>query len=132
MESNGKITEADVTNPRGILDKTTFDTSGYASGGLPTSYKRAVGGPEQQTTAYQYDRAGTGLLFSSTDPLGRQTTFAYDSSGCGNITGITRLAGTGNAVTTTMAYQSANPCVGSFNQLTSVTDPLNHTITFGY
>src|SRR5262249_25409415 len=71
----------------------------------------------------------------TSDALGRQTTYTYD--GCGNTTSITRLAGTPNAVTTTMAYQTAPPgtqypCVTAFNQITSITDPLNHTNSFGY
>src|SRR5215510_8903401 len=58
------------------------------------------------------------------DQLGRTTSFAYDSMG--NMTSITRLAGTGNAVTTSFTYEA------TFNQLASVTDPLNHTTQFGY
>ena len=42
----------------------------------------------------------------------------------GNMTSITRLAGTSEAVTTNFTYDAV------FNQLTSVTDPLNHTVTF--
>ncbi len=44
----------------------------------------------------------------------------------GNVTSLTRLAGTGGAVTTTYTYES------TFNQVASVTDPLNHTTTFAY
>ena len=134
VDANGNITQADVTNPRGFVDRSVFDTSGYHSGGNLTSHIRAVGRPEQQTTTYQYDAAAT-LMLSSTDPLGRQTTFTYDSSGCGNVTGITRLAGTGNAVTTNIAYQTpagGSPCTTVFNQVTAVTDPLGHSTTFGY
>jgi hypothetical protein len=42
-----------------------------------------------------------------------------------DLTSVTRLAGTADAVTTTYAYEPA------FNQLTSLTDPLNHTTSFG-
>jgi len=44
----------------------------------------------------------------------------------GNMTSVTRLSGTADAVTTTFTYDS------TFNQITSVTDPLNHTMTYGY
>jgi YD repeat-containing protein len=93
---------------------------------------RALGRPEQQMTTTQNDLT-TGLTLSTTDALGRQTSFTYDS--CGNMTGVTRLAGTPSAITTTMAYQtpaSGATCVSVFNQVTSVTDPLNHTTTFAF
>jgi hypothetical protein len=38
-----------------------------------------------------------------------------------NLTSVTRLAGTGDAVTTSFTYES------TFQQLASVTDPLSHT-----
>jgi YD repeat-containing protein len=108
---------------------------GYYSGGKLVSFTRALGQPEQQTTFYQYDPVGTGLMKNATDALGRQTSYSYDS--CGNMTGITRLAGTSSAVTTTLAYQTAAPgtaypCVAVYNQITSITDPLSHATTFGY
>ncbi|MGH2459982.1 MAG: RHS repeat-associated core domain-containing protein, partial [Chloroflexota bacterium] len=61
---------------------------------------------------------------SVTDALGRVTSYTYDA--LGNVTSVTRLAGTSGAVTTTMTYDP------TFNQLTSITDPLNHTTSFGY
>jgi RHS repeat-associated protein len=42
------------------------------------------------------------------------------------VIGVTRLAGTANATTTTMTYDSI------FNQITSATDPLNHAVLFRY
>ncbi len=56
--------------------------------------------------------------------LGRQTDFAYDAMG--DLTSLTRLAGTGNAVTTTFTYEP------TFNRVASITDPLSHTTTFAY
>jgi RHS repeat-associated protein len=132
--ANGNIIQTTVTNPRGFVSQSNFDTSGYLSGGDLTSFVAALGRPEQQTTTYQYDPAGTGLMLSSTDPLGRQSSFTYDS--CGNMNGITWLAGTANAVNTAMTYQTGSgtyPCVTStFNLVTSITDPLSHTTSFGY
>ena len=42
------------------------------------------------------------------------------------MTSLIRLSGTADAVTTTFTYEPA------FNQLSTVTDPLNHTTTYGY
>src|SRR5947207_9344025 len=73
------------------------------------------------------DHCVTGVLtcalpiLSTTDALNRQTTYTYDA--LGNVTSITRLAGTPNAVTSRFAYEPA------FNQLTAISDPLGHTTT---
>lgn len=88
-----------------------------------TSYIQALLTPDEQTTTSQFD-ATTGLMLRTTDALTRQTTFAYNSGGCGNMTGITSLAGTETVVTTTMACQTStinNPCASAFNQVTSIT-----------
>lgn len=114
--ANGKITQANVTNPRGKVRRITFNSNGYV-----VSETRALGQPEQQT--YNYDRqAGTNLLLSATDPLSRTTSFTYDTMG--SLTSETRLSGTTEAATTTMTYEPA------FNQVSSVTDALNHTTAF--
>ncbi|HKV94282.1 MAG TPA: RHS repeat-associated core domain-containing protein [Candidatus Angelobacter sp.] len=52
------------------------------------------------------------------------TSFDYDSAG--NPIRVTRLDGTPDAVTNTAIYS------GPFGQISSATDPLNHTTTFGY
>jgi RHS repeat-associated protein len=44
----------------------------------------------------------------------------------GNLTSVTRLAGTANAVTTTLTYTT------KFNQLATITDPLSHTSSLFY
>jgi YD repeat-containing protein len=59
-----------------------------------------------------------------TDPLGRKTDFSYDSAG--NVTSITRLATTGDAVTTSFTYEP------TFSQVATITDPLSHTTDFEY
>jgi RHS repeat-associated protein len=56
--------------------------------------------------------------------MSRETTYAYDTHG--NVTSVVRLAGTGNAVTTTFTYEPA------YHQIASVTDPLNQTTSFVY
>ncbi|MGH9960316.1 MAG: DUF6531 domain-containing protein, partial [Pyrinomonadaceae bacterium] len=118
LDTNGKITQTDVTDPRGNVRRVTFNSDGYT-----LSETLALGNPEQQT--YSYERqAGTNLLLSVTDPLTRRTSFIYDAMG--NLTSVTRLSGTPQAATTTMTREP------DFNQVSSVTDPLNHTSSFAY
>ncbi len=58
------------------------------------------------------------------DALSRRTEYAYDSMG--NVSSVTRMAGTSEAVTTSFTNEI------SFNQVASVTDPLNHTTSFAH
>jgi YD repeat-containing protein len=111
------VAQADVTDPRGYVREVKFNSTGYV-----TSDTLALNQPEQQTITYSY--YSDNLLQSVTDSLGRVTSFDYD--GLGNTTRVTRLDGTPNAVTSTFAYN------GPFAQLSSATDPLNHTSTFSY
>lgn len=116
--SNGKVIQTDLTDPRGIVRRVTFNADGYA---LTDTY--ALGLPEQQTTTYNR-QAGTNLVLSMTDALNRVTSYTYDPMG--NRTSVTRLSGTPEAVTTTFTYEPA------FNKVASVTDPLDHTTTYDY
>ncbi len=81
----GTIAQVDVTDPRSIIRRVTFNASGY-----PLTDTRALGRPEQQGTTSSR-QTSTHFLLAVTDPLGRQTAFAYDA--LGNPTTITRLAG---------------------------------------
>lgn len=114
---NPLITQVDVTDPNGNIKRVQFGPTGYTS-----SVTYAFGKPEQQTYTYRY--YSDNLPQSVTDPLGRVTSYVYDANG--NVTSVTKLSGTSNAVTTSMTYDS------TFNQLLSVTDPLNNTTNFGY
>lgn len=118
LGANGKVTQTDVTDPRGNVRRITFNSSGFTL--TDTS---AVGKPEQQTVTYERE-AGTNKLLSITDPLGRKSAYTYDANG--NVTQVTHLFGTSSAVTTSYTYEP------TYNQLATVTDPLNHTITYGY
>ena len=104
-------TETDITDPRGNVEKITFN-----SNGLPVADNRAVGTPQEQDTSALYDPV-TNLLLSKTDALGRVTAYTYDSHG--NVTAITQLAGTSSATTTQYTYND-------LNQVTSTIDPLGH------
>ncbi len=79
------------------------------SNGFLSSSTLAYGLPEQQIFTYQLDQTSRRRQ-SVTDPLGRQTAYIYDS--LGNLTSITRLSGTPQAVTTTFTFDP------TFNQLT--------------
>jgi RHS repeat-associated protein len=116
--ADGKITQTDITDPRGTVRRVVFDTNSY-----PISDTYALGSPEQKTITYTRDPA-TNLPLSVTDALSRRTDYTYDAMG--NVTSITRLAGTPNALTWSMTYDPV------FNRVTQVTDPLTHTNTLTY
>jgi YD repeat-containing protein len=115
---DGKVTQTDVTDPRGFVRRVTFNGYGY-----PLTDTRALGTPVAQTTTY-VRQAATNLPLSVTDALGRKTAFTYDI--LGNVLTVTRLADTPDAVATTFTYES------TFSQLASAADPLNHTTTLSY
>lgn len=113
-----KVVQTEVTNPRGLVRRVVFNDAG-----LPLSEIYGVGRSDQWSFTYER-QAVTQNVLSVTDSWGRKTAFTYDAAG--NTTGVTHLAGTPNAVTSSVAYEP------TFNQVTSVTDPLNHTTTFAY
>jgi RHS repeat-associated protein len=115
---NGKVVKTELTDRRGNVRRVEFDGNGYV---VKNTFP--VGQPEEQVTSFEVDST-TGWMLSTTDALGRKTAYMYDTFG--NRMGVTRLAGTANAVTTTATYTTA------FNQLASFTDPLNQTTTFSY
>jgi RHS repeat-associated protein len=109
----GKVTQTDVTDPRGVVRRVTFNAAGYWVGEM-----RAVGRPEQQVESLERD-ASTSFTTAVVDALNRRTAFQYTPTG--QVSSVTRLAGTPDAVTTTIGYDP------TYAQLASVTDPLNHT-----
>ena len=118
LDGSGKVTQTDITDPRGFIRRVTFNASGRM-----TSDTRAVGQPEQQQVTYEL-QTGTNLLLSSTDALARKTAYTYYPSG--NVETVTRLADTPAAVTTTFTYEPV------FNQIETIEDPLGHTTRFIY
>lgn len=118
LDGAGKITQTDVTDQRGTINRITFN-----SAGLLITDTDALGKPEQQTITYER-QSGTNLISAVTDQLNRRTTFTRDADGY--ITEATVLAGTSGAVTSNFTYEP------TFHGLASVTDPLGHTATFSY
>jgi len=114
--SGGRVAQTDVTDPRGFVRRVTFNGNGYW-----LTDKRALGRPEEQTVTLVRDPVSN-FVSSETDTLMRQTTYGYDAAG--NVTSVTRLAGTANAVPTTAAYDA------TYNQLAGITDALTHTTAF--
>src|SRR5439155_2135348 len=109
LDGNGKVTQTDVTDQRGNVRRVTFNADGQI-----VTDARGVGTPERQDTAYEL-QAGTNLLLSVTDALetspgvNRKKSYTYDSMG--NVTRVTRLADTADAVPTTYTYEP------TFNQV---------------
>lgn len=110
------VSQVDVTDPRGYIRRVIFNSTGYVA-----SDTQALGQPEEQTATYTY--YSDNLVSSVTDSLGRTTSYDYDRDG--NVKRITRLDGTPDAVTTGITY-------GAFDQVASITDPLTHITTFGH
>jgi len=111
------VSQVDVTDPRGIVERVSFNSQSLVKTDI-----LAFGKPEQQRISYSY--FADNLLAAVTDSLSRITAYNYDANG--NVTSVTRLSGTSNAVTTTFTYDP------TFGQVTSVADPLNHTTSFSY
>ena len=86
LNGSGGVESATITEPRGNKRKVT-----YNSEDLPTSETTGLGSAVEETTTFEL-QAGTGLVLASTDPRSRKTAYEYDSYG--NITAVTRLAGT--------------------------------------
>jgi len=125
LDANGNVTRTDVTDPRNMVRRVTFTPvpSGAVFGGYALTDTYAFGQPEARTFTYER-QAGTNLVLSITDPLGRKTAFTHDTEG--NVTSVTRLADTAGAVTSHMTWDTA------INKPTSITDPLDHGKTFAY
>jgi len=120
LDSGGRVVQADVTDPGGKVRRVTFDANGYT-----TSETFALGTSEQQTVTFER-QVDTNFLLSVTDHIGRKVAYTYDSAD--RVTGVTKLAGTAQAVTTNYGYSQNCDC----DDITSITDPLNHTTTLTY
>src|SRR5262249_9556452 len=94
---DGKVTQAQVTDPRGNIRRVVVNAAGYV-----TSDTAALGTPHEQTVNYVRQAHGN-LPTQITDHAGRSTTVAYNQAG--SPTSITVLAGTPNAQTLTYTYE---------------------------
>jgi len=103
-----------VTDPLGNATTYHFNAQGFL-----IDVTDALG----QKTVYNRD-PGTNQVLSVTDPLNRTTAYTYDSAG--NVLTTTRLAGTPNAASTSVTYDSV------FNEVTSITNALNQMTTMSY
>lgn len=117
-DANGKVTQTNVTDPRGIVRRYVFHPSGY-----PTSITDAFGTSIAQTTTYERSPT-SGHITAMIDALGHRTEYVRDTQG--NVTSITRMAGTASVVTERFTYEPR------YNQLATYTDPLGHTTTLTY
>ena len=128
---SGYVAQTDVTDPRGYGRRVTFNvgSSNPRAKQLWLTDTRALGRPEQQVTTVERN-ATTNLVTALIDPLGRRTEYGYNT--VGDVTSITRLAGTGNAVTWNLSYDVTDGTFATTSDLRTITDPLQHTTTFNY
>ena len=119
LDAQGKVTRTDITDPNENVTRVNYDADGYAS-----SETYALGTTKERT--FTYERAsGTHLLNAVVDSFhARRTEFQYNPFG--QVTSVTRLAGTPQAVMTQYTYTSA------FRDLDTITDPLSHVTDFDY
>jgi RHS repeat-associated protein len=114
--NTGAIAQTDLTDPRGFVKRTTFNSHGYT-----TSVVLALGRPEQQTTIYVRD-PNTNLISTMIDALQHETSYTYDP--LGNVLSVTTMDGTSAAAPVHYTYDP------NFSQVASITDALNHTTTY--
>jgi len=103
LDGTGRITQADVTDPRGVVRRVAYN----AASGYMTGDTYALGTAVARTTTFTRD-SSTNQVTRVTDGLGRHTDYAYDTPG--NVTSVTRLASTGSAVTTSYTYDATLAC----------------------
>jgi RHS repeat-associated protein len=118
LDGAGKVTQTDITDPRGKVRRIAFNADGYT-----TANTDALGTADEQVHTFERQE-GTNLLLLETDPLGRKTRYTYDAKN--NVASITRMADTAEAVTESFTYEP------TFNTIATRTDALNKTTTFGY
>ena len=132
-----RVFGTDLTDRRGTVRRVLFDPQGHVV--LSTV---ALGLPEEQGFQYQITND---LIRVSVDSLNRRTEYEYDAAG--NLTRITRLALTDQAVSTTITYEpmfnlpltvtdangnTATMAYDSQGNLVRITDPLGHATTFSF
>ncbi|MFI6447013.1 RHS repeat-associated core domain-containing protein [Kitasatospora sp. NPDC050543] len=89
--TDGKIVETRMTDPRGNVQRFTFNAQG-----MTTAHTSALGTDVERTTRTEYDQSG-GRPAVTIDALGRRTELEYDDRG--QVIRTTVLAGTPDART---------------------------------
>ena len=116
-DSNGNVTQADVTDKRGNIRRVKFDANQQI-----TENTYPLGRPEEQVTRFERDPI-SGRIVNMIDALNRKTSYTYDS--LGNVASVTRLATTPNAVTESYTY-------GAFSLMKTRTDALGRVTYYTY
>ena len=116
LDGSGQVTQTDLTDPEGHVERTTFNGDGYA-----LTHVEALGTALERTTTFTR-ASGSNLLSRVEDALSREAEYTYEANA--NLTSVARLVGTTDETTTWFTYEPA------FNQVASVTDPLRRATTF--
>jgi RHS repeat-associated protein len=133
-DTEGNLTAS--TDFNGNQTQYTFNLGDPLHQDLPLTVTEAVGSSVQRSTSFTYEPTFR-LPYTVTEPVtlsngttsSRTTTYSYDTNG--NVTGLSIVApnndGTSNTTTKnwTLAYNTNN-------QLTSITDPLTHSVSYTY
>jgi RHS repeat-associated protein len=110
------IIQTDITSLRGTVKRVAFDERGRVR-----SNTYALGLPEQQVVRYEY----TGdLLTAQIDPLNRRDEYQYDTAG--NLTRLTRLAGTSEAASWNTTWDA------TLGRPLTITDPNGNSSVMSY
>jgi YD repeat-containing protein len=117
LSSEGRVSEARVTQPDGSMRRVTFNIDGVA-----TSDTTAAGSGVERTTSFT--RRADNLVTAVTDPYGRVSELDYDEQG--RLVSTTVLAGTEDEATLgTTVY-------GRFDLPVEQTDPEGNTTRMRY
>lgn len=112
-----RVVQTDVTNPRGLIRRMTFNEKGY-----PISETFGVGRPD--AWGYTYERqADSNRILRVIDSWDQRSAFTYDEFG--NMLNSKYLENTANEVTTSATYTA-------FDNVATSTDLLNRTSNFTY
>ncbi len=127
-DSAGRIAQANVTDPRGIVRRVIFNGNRQV-----ISHTTACRSAPPATdpcnltiaeTATYTRQTGSNLVTAIQDPLLRQTTFQYDTQG--HLLSRTNLANSGTPITSSYTTDPA------LSRVSGVTDTLSRTAAFTY
>ncbi|WP_246137862.1 RHS repeat-associated core domain-containing protein [Myxococcus llanfairpwllgwyngyllgogerychwyrndrobwllllantysiliogogogochensis] len=116
VRDGDQIVRTDVKDRSGQTRRVSFQSGYIVNDVYP------LGTPEEQETAFELD-AANGRLMAVTDALNRRTEYEYDA--VGNITKVTSLEGTPQAVSMQYTYTATQ-------QLASVRDENGHLSVYQY